>query len=239
MNEIPNTASTQPEVCAEETPTADEGNPSTACGGPPPLSGEAENPASEGANDTLEVKFNKQTYTLSREDATRYAQKGMKYDTVEPLLVTLREVAAREGKSLSALVEGLRGETSGSEEACRGEQCSPASMAEPPRSTDGRPYEADALAERLAEQYLELRREVPSVGGFDTLPPEALREAAESGISLLDAYLRHEHRERCRVAAEQAVQSAAAAASTGTQAAGAAEEMSPVVSAMMRGLWGR
>ncbi len=171
-------------------------------------------PEASAPTDTLEVKFNKQQVTLSRDDAIRYAQKGMKYDNVLPLLDTLRDVAMRRGVSLADLVESLGGE-------------------ETPAQTP-----TPTLTDRLAEEYLILCREVPDVGAFDALPPEALREAAEDGISLLDAYLRHRHREACRVANEQAAAAAAAKAALGTQAS-ATEHTSPVVAAMMRGLWGR
>lgn len=214
MDEIQAMADTQPEVSAEDTPSV-----AQACDTSPS--------AEETFTDSLAVKFNKQTVTLSREDATRYAQKGMKYDSVEPLLATLKGVAAREGKSLAAWVEGVA-------EADAVSQAGTESRPHEPVSGD----EGDALAARLAEDYLILRREVPEVGGFDTLPPDALREAAESGISLLDAYLRHEHRERCRVAAEQAAQAAAAGRSIGSQAAGAAPEASTAERAMLRGVWG-
>ena len=215
-------------------------NPSVAVGDTSPYTGEADSPPltvgeqSPSAPDFLEVKFNKQAVTLSREDATRYAQKGMKYDTVEPLLVTLREAAAREGKTLAAWVEGV---------AATARDTTPTPTDDPTHGVE-EPQQGttenggDALAARLAEDYLILRREVPEVGGFDTLPPETLREAAESGISLLDAYLRHEHRERCRIAAAQAAQHAAAAAAVGSQADAAIPELSSAERAMLRGVWG-
>lgn len=211
-------------------------------------------PPSAGDGDALTVKFNKQTVTLSRDDATRYAQKGMKYDTVEPLLTKLREIAAREGKTLAAWVEGIgaRDGSAVSEETALppGDGFSAEPEAPPPRDTRSRGQDeapdaasspgnaSDCLAARLAEDYRLLCRTVPEVGGFDTLPPDVLREAAEHGISLLDAYLRHDYRERQRVAAEQAAQSAAAACSIGSQSAGAAAELSSAERAMMRGVWG-
>lgn len=197
MDEILNTAAdTQPEVstvAAEDIPAADE--------------------AATATEDGISVKFNKQTHTLSREEAIRYAQMGMKYDTVEPLLGTLKEVAAREGKTLAEWV-GTLGE----------------------RPT---PDPNEALAARLAEEYDVLRREVPSVGEFSALPDEVVRQAAEEGIPLMDAYLRWEHRERCRIEAERAAQSKAAASATGALSPGAAAYASPTEAAMLRGIWGR
>jgi hypothetical protein len=168
--------------------------------------------AAPEASDTLSVKFNKQVHTLSREDATRYAQKGMKSDTVEPLLTTLKQVATREGKTLAQWVDTL-----GDRQA---------------------PTPEEALTQRLAAEYTALRAFVPDVGEFGTLPPEAVRQAVGEGIPLLDAYLRYAHRERCRIETERAAQAAAAAAATGTQSAGGGAEVSSVEAAMLRGVWG-
>ncbi len=197
MDEMLNTAAdTQPEAsteAAEDIPAAEE--------------------AARAPEDGLSVKFNKQTHTLSREQAIRYAQMGMKYDTVEPLLGTLKEVAAREGKTLAEWVATL------------GERPSPDPN--------------EALAARLAEEYDALRREVPTVGEFSALPDGAVRLAAEERIPLLDAYLRWEHRERCRIEAERTAQRTAAAAATGALSPGTAAYASPTEAAMMRGIWGR
>lgn len=223
MDEILTTADTQPEVFADTV------------GDEPPTEPNATLPSQGEGDGTLSVKFNKQTVALSREDATRYAQKGMKYDTVEPLLTKLREVAAREGKTLAAWVEGMAGADGGDAavtSSVTADAVTPAPVGQ------GSQNPADTLAARLAEDYLLLRREVPEVGGFDTLPPDALREAVESGIPLLDAYLRHEHRERCRVRAEQAAQSAAVEHSVGSQADAAVPELSSTERAMLRGVWG-
>ena len=171
--------------------------------------------STETAEDTapagLEVKYNKQHHTLSPEEATHYAQMGMKYESVEPLLSTLKTVAEREGKTLKDWVQSI-GDA-------------------PSDATD------DPLTQRMAEEYAALRREVPEVAEFGALPPEAVRMAADEGIPLLDAYLRFEHRERRRIAAEREAQAAAAAAGIGTQSDGGTPAMSSVESAMMAGIW--
>ena len=73
----------------------------------------ADTEPSEGLQEppfTLPVKFNKQEYQLSLEDAPAYAQKGMKFDTIEPMLDRLRSLAQQNGKSMMAYVQGLCGE---------------------------------------------------------------------------------------------------------------------------------
>lgn len=169
--------------------------------------------AAPDEGDTFEVKFNKQTHRLTREDAVRYAQLGMKYDTVMPLLNTLKEVAAAEGKTLHEWVGAVQSHK-------------PASPNE-------------ALVARLAQEYTALCREVPTVGAFDTLPDDVVRTAVCEGVSLYDAYLRYEHRERRRIEAERASAAAASAAATGSLAGEAPRAVSGAESAMLRGIWGR
>lgn len=169
--------------------------------------------AAPAADEGLEVKFNKQTHRLSREDAVRYAQMGMKYDSVEPLFKTLKALAAAEGKPLNEWVEGLKSR--------------PAPTAD------------EALTQRLADEYEALCREVPIVGAFAALPEAVLHTAVADGVPLLDAYLRWEYRERCRTEAEHAAARTAAAATTGSLAGEAVSTATASESAMLRGIWGR
>lgn len=112
-------------------------------------------------------------------------------------------------------------------------------VSEPPTVTADTDADADeALAQRLAADFEALCREVPEVSSFAAVPEAAVREAVEQGISLLDAYLRHAHREQRRVAAAQAAERAAATAAVGSQSDAAGEPVSPVVAAMLRGVWG-
>ncbi len=180
---------------------------------PQVLTEAVESIAAPNEGDTLEVKFNKQTHRLSREDAVRYAQMGMKYDAVMPLLNTLKEVAAAEGKTLNEWVG--------------------AAKSHKPQSPD------EALVARLAQEYTALCREVPTVGAFDTLPDDVVRTAVCEGVSLYDAYLRFEHRERCRIEAERASAAAARDAATGSMAGEALRAVSSAENAMLRGIWGR
>ena len=174
---------------------------------------DASNVAAEAEPAGLSVKFNKQTHTLSHEQAVQYAQMGMKYESVEPLLATLKETAAREGKTFTEWVSG---------------------MAERPTPTP-----TDSLSQRLAEEDEALKAIVPQVGEFAQLPESVIRVAGEQGISLLDAYLRYEHGENVRIAAEREAAEAAAAQSAGTMASGGGQTASPVETALLQGIWGR
>ena len=61
-------------------------------------------PPAQGA---LVVKFNKQLRTLSPEEAKAFAQKGMKYDRVAPMLSQLSYLGSRQGKTAAELVASL------------------------------------------------------------------------------------------------------------------------------------
>jgi hypothetical protein len=71
----------------------------------------------------LTVKFNKQAYQLSKEEAVNYAQMGMKYHAVEPLLSKLKTVAAGTGQSLADYVDSLCGEPVDTDERLAREFC--------------------------------------------------------------------------------------------------------------------
>ncbi len=160
----------------------------------------------------LPVKFNKQDYHLSLEEATVYAQKGMKFDTVEPMLDKLKTVAQAHGLGVRELVEVL----------CDGAADTPAVSAE----------------QRLAEEFGQLREECPAVTEFAALPEAVVREALDTGLTLLDAYLRYEHRERRRIEAAADAAKRAGEASVGTQHSALQAAPDPAVAAMLAGVRG-
>ena len=174
---------------------------------------ETNEPSGDGLQESafcLPVKFNKQDYQLTLEEATAYAQKGMKFDTVEPMLDKLKTLAQQHGLGVRELVDTLCGE-------------------------DG-PAVSDE--ERLADDFCRLREECPDVSGFDALPESVIKTALHEGISLLDAYLRHEHRERMRVGAATDAARKASAASAGAQRSELTPTPDPAVQAMLQGVRG-
>lgn len=170
-------------------------------------------PSGDGLQESafsLPVKFNKQDYHLSLEEATVYAQKGMKFDTVEPMLEKLKVLAQQHGLGVRELVDTL----------CEGDI--------PTVSNE----------ERLAEEFGRLREECPDVTAFDAVPESVIRTALEEGIPLLDAYLRYEHRERVRVKAAAEAARKAGAASAGAQRSELQPTPDPAVAAMLEGVRG-
>ena len=174
---------------------------------------ETNEPSGDGLQESafcLPVKFNKQDYQLTLEEATVYAQKGMKFDTVEPMLDKLKTLAQQHGLGVRELVDTLCGE-------------------EIPVVSD---------EQRLADDFGRLCEECPEIGTFDALPESVIRTALDEGIPLLDAYLRHEHRERVRVQAATDAARKAGASSAGAQRSELAPTPDPAVAAMLLGVRG-
>lgn len=78
---------------------------------------------SQDLSEALTVKFNKQEYQLSKEDAVNYAQLGMKFQSVQPLFDKLKTLAARSGQTLTEFVETLGGEPADPNERLAREFC--------------------------------------------------------------------------------------------------------------------
>ena len=98
---------------------------------------------------------------------------------------------------------------------------------------------AQELTQRLASEFEELKEEFPALTEFEKVPKAVVRDAAQKGISLLDAYLRYSHHEQKAAEKVRAAQESAAKNSTGSQTQGTGDTTSPAVSAMLKGVWGK
>lgn len=214
---------------------------------------EAEPPADE--EQFFTVKYDKKLHTLSREDATRYAQKGMRYDAVQPLLDTLKYVATSEGKTLTEFVEAIRKQNEDNLYSRLMDRCGDEEIARELLEVEKGKHKAafesllerekneenetdEAVTKRMAKEFEALRQEFPQYTAFDKVPQSIVKEAVEKGVTLLDAQLRYEHRQRVKAENARASQAAAAKASTGTQQSAGTDGVSHVEAALMKGLWG-
>ncbi len=201
------------------------------------------------------VKHKKQIHSLSRDDAMDYAQKGMKYDDLQPLLESLKYVATSEGKTLAEFVEAIRSQHEDNLFLQLMDRCGDEEIARELLEVEKGKHKAafesllerekneeletdEAVTQRMAEEFEVLRREFPQYTEFAKVPQSIVREAVEKGVTLLDAQLRYEHRQRIKAENARAAQTAAAKASTGTQMSAGIERGSPVEAALMKGLWG-
>ena len=79
------------------------------------------------------------------------------------------------------------------------------------------------VTDRLAAEFLTLAEEFPQLVSPADLPDSVLDTAAEAGIPLLDAYLRHRWQEEKKIAAATARRQQAAQSSAGSLSRGALE----------------
>lgn len=204
---------------------------------------------------TIPVKYNKQYRELSPEQATVYAQKGMKYESMEPSLNKLKYLAAASGETLSDVVDRLyavHDETLMEKLMQRtgGDQALADSLFRAEKEKHGKAFTSVLMAEqraasveryntnsRLAREFTGLQKEFPELDRFEKIPDAVVRKSALTGESLLTEYLLHRHREERRVAAVNERQQAAGRRSTGRQSGAAADGSSAAVSAMRRGVW--
>lgn len=95
----------------------------------------------------------------------------------------------------------------------------------------------NAVNERLASDFIELKAEFPQYGSFSELPKAVVKMAVDKNISLYDAMLRHERAENKKIDTAKQQQAQAASASVGSQAnTSTAGETDPLIAAMMGGI---
>ncbi len=204
----------------------------------------------------LKVRFNHQDRTLTHEEAVAYAQKGLKYDSIAPMLQDLSYLAAINGKTAAELIqeyihagealyrhalEDKYGEDTEiinlMMERYRVQNKAKYERSENDRRNAERAIEEKArmaLEERLAGDFAELQKDFPAIKSFAELPKEVKQEAV-GGRDLLTAYLLYRHREEKKTAAAKQTEAAAVRASAGKMGS-ADEQDDPLMAAFLKGL---
>lgn len=201
------------------------------------------------------VRYKHKDMELSAEDAKNYAQKGMKYDELAPMLDDLNYLAAIKErkphellKELISLEENIHkediiGRVGEDEEAVE-------LLMEKYRATNKSKFEAakeglkkaeedaelkevQALEGRIATEFGELSEAFPEIQRIEDVPKTVLKEA-ENGRNLFDAFLRYKYAEGKNI--EKARQTALnnAKASAGNMSAPSSEDA--VLDAFLKGL---
>ena len=222
----------QEETGAENPETAEAGEES---GAPAAEDSKPAEKTDEPAPFALGVQYGGETRSLNEQEATDYAEKGMEYEAITPMLDKLRMLAAGCGKELGDMVDELLQshddardrqlleEASGNEQIAR--RLLEVEQAERQRTYETKKQETAAaaqsqreqLTQRLASEFVELKAEFPEVGEFKNIPESVVNTAIRQGIHLMDAYGRWERAERRRVQDAKDSASKAAASSTGSQ----------------------
>lgn len=240
-------ADTQPNDVAEETTEVTTPDDESAAEGAQPETNTEQETASPFS---LPVRFNHKSHQLTAEQATAYAQMGMKYEAEAGLRDKLRRLASGTGKTVEEMVDML---TESQDkllrqqllERCNGDQEKADLLMEKEIARRNAAYdeatrqriaadekEEKDFTDRMAEQFVELQKEFPELEAFDSLPRSVVDLAAQKDISLLDAYLRHRLKEDRRVDQNRAAAAVASKAGIGSQSGQTASEEDPAIVAL-------
>ena len=165
----------------------------------------------------IEVKFNKQLRRLSESEARDFAEKGMKYDSLIPVLNRLKELSPDSSMSIAQLVDHLFKER---EERASNEQN---------EQNEGR-------QNRLTAQFIELKSKFPEVN-IREIPKSVIEQSLKGEIPLYYAYLGYLHGERLKAERSSVAQEKASAAATGGLKDSPDRLSSPEIAAMLKGIW--
>ena len=233
----------------EDETTRDEGTEVT-----PPL--ESDNNATQPVAPFLSVQYNHEDRPLSREETVDLVQIGMHHKALHQ---KLDYAASLSGTDVNTLIDRI---IKAPEEAHRkhleelyGEGTEDVEIGmEIFRKKQGDTYNqivadresaAKAATEqqekttqsRLAEEYIELKKEIPDAPEYAQLPDAVIVEAASGKRDLMSCYLRYLHRENQNIAAAQSAQQEAAKASAGTMGTGEGDNTSSFDKGFLEGLW--
>ena len=248
---------------AEGTPNP-ESNEGAANGSENGAEGNNEGNDGNGQEDNfLPVTFNHESRTLNREDAAKFAQLGLKYqslldggynpDELKDVHSQLDYLAAQKGVSIKDLVSGLlqSEETlyrQGLEERFPDDEDTVEQLMKLHRNEQKEKYNqilserksqkektVQDANERIAKEFSEVKENFPEYSEFAKLPAE-VKAAALKGENLFNALLRFNHQEKLKIDAAAKQQAAAAKASAGS-ATNVGEKIDSVSDAFLKGLW--
>ena len=145
--------------------------------------------------------------------AVEFAQKGLKYESVQPLLDELSYLASLRGKSpidtvkeFVALDEAVYhnqlknqyGEDQKTIDALM-EKYKQDNVTKRAQfvSIEKEEAEKKKFSEKLADEFAELKGECPEIDSFDKIPPSVLKNAKNE--NLLNAYLRYKNRQQVKI----------------------------------------
>ncbi|MBE6729697.1 MAG: hypothetical protein E7568_05645 [Ruminococcaceae bacterium] len=205
----------------------------------------------------LEIKFNKQSVNLSREEAVTLAQKGMKYDSISEDYLKLKDHAARNGKSLSEFVKGLEeAEIDVIRQQCKetadgNEEYEQLLFEKALKERDiklqeynngiaaAEQQEKEALENKIANGIIAINKINPEIKEVSQLSDTVLKRAEEEGISIREAYLLSVYENNKAVEDAEKAAADASKRSPGSLKDTGGNEMSTTDKQFLAGLWGR
>lgn len=182
------------------------------------------------ANDTvIPVKFNKETRNLNVDEAIVLAQKGLKFESIEKEYNVLKELAAKENKSVPVYLETLARAQLDEKRKVLTEKCGGDSeLAEHIISLENGAF--------CDGGFEEVKKNFPEIKSPDHLPASVLENAQSKGTLLLDEYLRYLLKEKQKARSVLQSQKAGKSATTGSLSNRLGGN-TPETEEFLKGLW--
>lgn len=204
----------------------------------------------------VSVQYNHKNRDFTKEEAIKFIQKGMH---TESLRAKLEYLAKAQGTDVNSLVEKI---VTAPEKAYRAHLEQMYGKESPDveigmaiyREKQSDEYKRliresensieneekiKGVNSRLADEYMNLKAEMPEAPEYSDLPDSVIIEAAEGKRDLYSAYLRYLHKEKVKIDAAKNTQQAATTASSGKMGQNSAEDISSAERNFLQGLWGR
>ena len=228
---------------------------------------ENETSADENGGNFLPIVYNHAPQTLSRSEAVKYAQLGMKLeksgldlDRLKPIFHKLDFLAAQRDEEPESFIERLYSdEESRQREQLRGkcgddeqllgdlmrlwreknrEKYEKVAADRAAAAEQNSRLQQTSLEQRLAGEYAALKREIPGAPAFSELPDEVKRAAAAGG-ELTGAYLLYRYRRDEKLRKAQMSAEKASRGSAGNLRTAQSAVQSAEDDAFIRGIFGR
>ena len=182
----------------------------------------------------LSVRFNKEDVNLDYDSAVRLTQKGMKFELIEDDYIKVRELAKKEGKTLSQYVKTLEENHIADRknrllDLCGGNValCDKIIELEDAKQTEN------------GADLSEIRENFPEIDSIEKLPEQVKENCELKGTNLLDEYLRYLLKQSKLKAQTQLDMQNATNSSVGSQNTGAASFCDCAGDEFIKGIWSR
>ncbi len=194
--------------------------------------------------ENIKVRFNHQDMFLSPDEAVSYAQKGLKLDSLQPLLKELNYLSNLRNKSPldtireyvaldeEVTAQQLRQQFKDDENAFNDALLKYKSAKDNMRNELFK-EEQEQFERNLADEFFHLKEICPEIDTFDKIPKEVLKNAKNE--SLLNSYLRFFHDEKIKIEKNNDVNKNNLIAAIG-ELNGGGENFDTLLSAFIKGL---
>ncbi|MBR6572319.1 MAG: hypothetical protein IKK77_01195 [Clostridia bacterium] len=178
----------------------------------------------------VEVKYNKEIKKLTLSEAATLAQKGMKLDSLMPIMDKLKRLSKTAGMSVDGYISYLEGGNNQLRKSQLLKECG---------GNEELTEHILALEEgvRLQEEFEEIKAEFPQISSLDELPEEVKSAAKLKGTGLLFEHLLFQHRLRKAAEEELGRKEKRAAQSLGSVSANTRNNA--VDAEFLKGVWGK